>query len=193
MPLADSQRSAPFHRQVIEYCQFHVAAEKKDEHGKPAKSEDEIKVGGRSRAGKEAVVCCVASWSTVHPAACWWPAQGGLRCWLLLAAAAGLIFVWAWTMKRGRAPCLLACPALRPAVSAGLLPNETWVPMKYACPMERNTCPGRLPAGCWQAACSLLPSLAVNRQSPSAPWHPHTLFATRRLVMPCLCDPPPSL
>jgi S-phase kinase-associated protein 1 len=31
---------------VIEYCQFHVAAEKKDEHGKPAKSEDEIKVGG---------------------------------------------------------------------------------------------------------------------------------------------------
>lgn len=32
--------------QVIEYCQFHVAAEKKDEHGKAAKSEDEIKVRG---------------------------------------------------------------------------------------------------------------------------------------------------
>ncbi|KAL4431767.1 hypothetical protein ABPG77_002983 [Micractinium sp. CCAP 211/92] len=28
---------------VIEYCSFHVVAEKKDEHGKAAKSEDEIK------------------------------------------------------------------------------------------------------------------------------------------------------
>ena len=28
---------------VIEYCSFHVAAEKKDEHGKAAKSEDEVK------------------------------------------------------------------------------------------------------------------------------------------------------
>ena len=34
---------------VIEYCSFHVAAEKQDEHGKPAKSEDEVKVGAAAR------------------------------------------------------------------------------------------------------------------------------------------------
>lgn len=28
---------------VIEYCSYHVAAEKKDEHGKAAKTEDEVK------------------------------------------------------------------------------------------------------------------------------------------------------